>query len=158
MNLELEQRRTDYEKRSRQLTDQSRCACIPQAHYNPKLLQHLADVSAACREIGELKELLESQTNLNDSLQQEMQQREVMVSQVGACPAALTLPLMLLRTNSKHHSHRCCVTLHICLLTYYVRIALEVSELSLDTTLQGQHYGHQHLQQAPCVKTRLHVQ
>ncbi|KAL0042207.1 hypothetical protein WJX77_006142 [Trebouxia sp. C0004] len=49
MNLELEQRRKDFEQRSRQLEDQS-------------------------REIGELKVLLESQTDLNASLQRELQE------------------------------------------------------------------------------------
>lgn len=126
MNLELEQRRTDYDQRSQQLADQSRYACIPQAHYNLQLLHHLAQVPATCREIGELKELLESQTNLNDSLQRELQQREAIISQVGvprACPAALTLPLMLLRTNSERHS--CCeihMRAHICLVTDCVRV------------------------------------
>ena len=38
----------------------------------------------ACREIAELKGLLETQTSLNNSLQQEFQQREAMLSQVGA--------------------------------------------------------------------------
>ncbi|KAL0050284.1 hypothetical protein WJX82_008110 [Trebouxia sp. C0006] len=49
MNLELEQRRKDFEQRSRQLEDQS-------------------------REIAELKVLLESQTDLNASLQRELQE------------------------------------------------------------------------------------
>ena len=39
MNLELEQRRTDYEKRSQQLEDQSRYALVPSAQ---RILQALA--------------------------------------------------------------------------------------------------------------------
>ncbi|KAL0041347.1 hypothetical protein WJX79_000374 [Trebouxia sp. C0005] len=58
MNLELEQRRKDFEQRSRQLEDQS-------------------------REIVELKVLLESQTDLNASLQRELQEEQQKVAAVS---------------------------------------------------------------------------
>ena len=67
-----------------------------------KLWQYLAEALAACRQIAGLKALLETQTKLNDSLQQDLQQREAMVSQVGVPHASFltpTLPLQLLHIN-----------------------------------------------------------
>lgn len=82
MNLELEQRRTDYDKRTRQLEDQSRYRTSPNTA-GPKNWHDSQGNLPFCREIAELRGLLETQTNMSVSLQQELHQRQALISQVG---------------------------------------------------------------------------
>ena len=74
MNLELEQRHKDLQARSRQLEDQKRSDC--KASWPWPLVCLLSSYMFVCREIAELKELLESQTEVNASLQRRLQDKQ----------------------------------------------------------------------------------
>lgn len=83
MNLELEQRRTEFQERSAQLENQSRCAMWSANAMVASVAAKLAQTCCAlCREIAELKTLLEVQTGLNATLQRELEQGQALISQV----------------------------------------------------------------------------
>lgn len=120
MNLELEQRRKDFEQRSRQLEEQSRCGLLAMC----ACCLHILTYSLfSRREIAELKVLLESQTDLNASLQRELQegqQKAAVISKVKLTP------FLHCKAHCSFYSH-CC---YRCILPQWTQCSSLMTSLS----------------------------
>ena len=76
-----------------------------------------------CREIAELKTLLDTQTKLNISSQQKLQQNEAIISQVGVPQAGSPTPILPLRLLHIICTHPCAYCLLLVCMYPCVKIA-----------------------------------